>query len=379
MITRIIILTALALYLAALGCVVVDRDDTAGPRPVGVSMADTLHPSKTPAPNIPPGPLHVVAGLPYRGVVLQIQRVDWMDKYKQGIDQIAAVGADSVEMVIDTRQENGTSSHIYLDMRMTPTPDALGDLIRYAKGKGLRVILMPIVLLDAPQGNQWRGTIAPESWPDWWESYRSMLQHFAYIAQGNGVDLFVVGSELITTESNIEEWTKTIAMVRGIFKGNLTYSGNWDRYEAVSFWDQLDLIGMNSYWTLGPDRHVTLRQIENRWKEIQDGLLPFMVKTRKPLILLEVGWCSLANAADEPWDYTRDELDIDLDLQNRLYQGFFNSWYGNPKLGGFMIWNWMPNWGSPKDEGYTKGYTPWGKPAEQIMRQWLAKPKWVVQ
>jgi hypothetical protein len=26
-----------------------------------------------------------------------------------------------------------------------------------------------------------------------------------------------------------------------------------------------------------------------------------------------------------------------------------------------------------------KGYTPQGKPAEQVMRQWLRKPPWVVQ
>jgi len=372
-----VIFAAIALYAAVLGCMVAGPPDqgsrafSATPGPDGIGKSSS--PNGTGAAPASQ-PAHIVQGLPYCGVVLQVQRVDWMDKYKHGIDQIAAVGADTVEMVIDTRQENGTSSHIYLDMRMTPTPDALGDLIKYAKGKGLRVILMPIVLLDAPQGNQWRGTIQPESWPDWWDSYRHMLEHFCYIAQGNGVDLFVVGSELITTETNLDEWTKTIADVRSIYKGNLTYSGNWDRYEVVSFWDQLDLIGMNSYWTLGSDRNVRLPQIEHRWHEIQSSVLGFAAKMHKPLILLEVGWCSLANAADEPWDYTRDDLDLDLDLQKRLYNGFFNSWFGNPQLGGFMIWNWSPDEGGPTD----KGYSPWNKPAEAVMRQWLAKPRWKV-
>src|SRR4051812_38903872 len=38
-----------------------------------------------------------VEGLPYRCVGMQLQRVDWMDKYKQSIDEIASVGADTVK------------------------------------------------------------------------------------------------------------------------------------------------------------------------------------------------------------------------------------------------------------------------------------------
>ena len=56
---------------------------------------------------------------------MQIQRVDWIDKYKKSIDEIAAIGADTVKFVVDARQENGKSSRIYLDMRMTPTPEQL--------------------------------------------------------------------------------------------------------------------------------------------------------------------------------------------------------------------------------------------------------------
>jgi hypothetical protein len=39
-----------------------------------------------------------------------------------------------------------------------------------------------------------------------------------------------------------------------------------------------------------------------------------------------------------------------------------------------MMWNWTPDEGGPND----KGYTPWNKPAEAVMRQWLAKPRWKV-
>ena len=66
---------------------------------------------------------------------------------------------------------------------------------------------------------------------------------------------------------------------------------------------------------------------------------------------------------------------MDLELQRKLYEAFFKSWYGNPYLGGFMIWEWTPGDGGPND----KGYTPENKPAEAVLREWLARPRWQVK
>ena len=78
--------------------------------------------------------------------------------------------------------------------------------------------------------------------------------------------------------------------------------------------------------------------------------------------------------ASEPWDYTVEDVPLDLDLQKRLYLGVFETWYGNPHLGGFSIWEWPPAEGGPDD----RGYTPKGKPAEQVLKEYLAKSKWKV-
>jgi hypothetical protein len=317
--------------------------------------------------------------LPFRGAAMQIQRVDWSEEYKKSIDEIAAIGLDTVSFVIDTRQENGTSNRIYLDMRMTPSPEMLGVLIDHAKSKGLRVVLMPIVLLDNPIGDEWRGKIAPRGegggWDEWFDSYRNMITHFAWIAEGHKVDVLVIGSELVTTENKAEQWTRTIKAVRKVYSGMLTYSSNWDHYTAVPFWDQLDLIAMNSYWKLGDNRKVPVEEIERRWKDIQRDLLSFQREVKKPLMFLEVGWCSLANAAHEPWDYTKTTEALDLDLQRKLYEGFFRSWHGNPQFGGFMVWEWTPGDGGAED----KGYTPENKPAEKVLKEWIAKPRWEVK
>ena len=105
----------------------------------------------------------------------------------------------------------------------------------------------------------------------------------------------------------------------------------------------------------------------------------------KPILFLEIGWCSLENAADEPWDYTRTEKNADNDLQRKLFEGFFRAWYREPGLGGFVVWEWPPGDGGKAtlesvgkdEEAYKqaiKGYTPENKPAQEVIREWLAKP-----
>jgi hypothetical protein len=384
---RGIITAAVAVYLIVLGCVVLPGAAPSNKIPT-VNDSDELARER-------PRPAIRTSGLPYKGAAIQIQRVDWLDKYKQSIDEIAAAGFDTVSLVVDARQENGMSQRIYLDMRMTPTPEKLSELIQHAKSKKLRVILMPIVLLDNPNGTEWRGTLKPEKWSDWFESYRAMIIHFAWIAEQNKVDVLSVGSELVSAESKVSEWKKTINILRGVFHGQLTYSANWDHYTSVPFWDQLDFIGMNSYYNLGEietqtiDRKdLTVEDIKKRWAEIQTDLLKFQQEQGKPILFLEIGWCSLSNAAHEPWDYTRTELERDDELQKMLYEGFFQSWYNKPGLGGFMVWEWSPGDGGnaqgdektmtyDEKEVYfhqVKGYTPENKPAEKVIKEWLSKP-----
>jgi hypothetical protein len=314
-----------------------------------------------------------LAALPMRGVAMQIQRVDFTTtEYRKSIDEIVAMGADAVLFVFDSHQENAGSTRIYLDMRLMPTPAQTGDLIDYARSRKLRVMLMPIILLDEPRTDrEWRGTIQPDDWYKWWYSYRDLLRRFARVGEEHGADVLVIGSELVSTEKRTDEWVEAIAEVRGIFKGMLTYSANWDHYREVTFWDWLDFAAMNCYYTLGEDNKVTVPQIEANWVKYKDKLLDFQKDIKKPIFFTEVGWCSQSNAAKEPWDYTRQQP-LDLDLQSRLWEGFFKTWHGVPQFGGFMVWEWPPGDGGPTDTFYT----PEGKPAEKIIRQWLAREPW---
>lgn len=357
MLVRAVITSAVAIYLAIMGIVLATRPADAPTDAVPIALGPKLE------------------GLPLRGVALTIIHVDNLPAYIKCIDEIAATGADTVEFVVSARQENGTSSSVFLDLRMTPTRDQLLELCAYAKKKNLRVMLMPIVLLQNPRGNEWRGTLKPDLWAEWFDSYRAMMQFYADVARDGKVDVMVVGSELVSTEVHGDEWTKTIKMIRSKFPGYLTYSANWDHYANIPFWDQLDFIGMNSYWKLGENNKVSVEEIQKRWRDIQKELTNFSNKKAKPIILCEVGWCSLSNAADEPWDYTRTDKNPDWDLQKRLYEGFFKSWQGNPNLGGFMVWEWTPYPVAADD----RSYTPKTKPAYDVLKDWFSKGRWEVK
>lgn len=367
---RGVVIAAIIVYVGVmLGCVLNAPVEPASNVPVHQSSA--ANPGKV----SPPRTAVRAVELPLRGIAMQLHRIDWIEEYKKSIDEMAALGADSVLLVVDARMENGSSSRIYLDVRFTPTPQQLGEVIRHAKDKGMRVVLMPIVLLDKPRGMEWRGTINPEDWNDWWESYRGLLYHYAWIAESNKADVLVVGSELVSTESKTAEWKKAIAMVRETFKGMLTYSANWDHYKDIPFWDDLDLIAMNSYYKLGENHRVTEEQIVENWRPYKKNIVEFARKKGKPFLFTEVGWHSLQNTAREPWDYTQEHLPIDQDLQRRLWRAFFKAWYGTPEMGGFMVWEWPPGPGGAEN----KGYTPEGKPAEEVLKEWFAKPKWDVR
>jgi hypothetical protein len=360
----IIVAVAVAAYLSVMGCVMWPSQASAGKPAVPENTANEG----------PARPLEKLEGLPYRGVAMQVQRIDNVMDYGRSVDKVAELGADTILFVVDSKQENGKSTRIFLDMREEPSPEKLGTLIQYAHSKKLRVALMPIVLLEAPIGNEWRGTIHPDVWEDWWDSYREMLRFYSKVAESNHVELFVVGSELVSTENQLEEWTRTIRQVRGDYHGQITYSANWDHYTTIPFWSQLDLMGMNSYYKLGKNSEATVADIDKRWTEIQSSILGFAHKVEKPVVMLEVGWCSMENAVTEPWDYTQETVPLDLNVQKKLYEAYFESWYGKPGFGGFMIWAWTPNASGPED----RGYTPEGKPAEQVLRQWLTKGPWKV-
>lgn len=305
------------------------------------------------------------------GFALQISyTADGIDGYLKAIDEIADTGANVISLSTAGYQENASSSSIVLDLRKSPTPQQFRILIKRAKSRGLKVILMPVILLSNPRGSEWRGVINPPSWEDWFVSYLAFIKYFAKIAMENDVYGLIVGAELVSTESFRDRWLKIIDEVRKIYHGRLIYSANWDHYKQVSFWDKVDIIGVTSYHTLSDHENPSVAELIDAWQPIKEELLNWQRSIGKPILFTEVGWCSQSGCSIEPWNYYRyaHSSQEGLEEQKNCYEAFIKVWDGTPQLLGVIFWEWTLSEGGISDFGYT----PKNKPAMKVIRNWFS-------
>ncbi len=247
------------------------------------------------------------------------------------------------------------------------TPDAtVRALIRGAEARGLRMLLFPILTLDKLAVGEWRGTVQPADVDAWWTAYERFILHYARLGADEGAHALSVGSELGSTEAWRDRWFHLISKVEKVFRGELTYSANWDHYEAVSFWSRLDWIGVNAYFELTTDARASEADLIAGWTPHRDALLAFAAAQERPLVLTEVGYPSLDGGAVSPWDYTRTAK-VDLEEQRRAFAALAAAW-ADTALAGVFVWEWGA--GGAED----RGYAPRGKPAECVLRDWFAAP-----
>ncbi len=321
--------------------------------------------------------------LPLRGFAISLHHTDQFPLYLQAVDEIAALGFDSLEVATPAFQTDGASQQIRIETGpgRGPQRGQLVTLLKHAKTRGLTTSLMPQVLFTQPRGNEWRGKIHPHNWAPWWESYREMIGYFLDVAIEADVDIFCVGSELLSTERQTDRWVELIAEVRQGFRGLLTYSTNWDHYHVPTLWRHLDLIGISGYWdmTKGVTHDPpTPEDLAARWSQIRTKLLNFAIAQNRPILFTEIGYPTLPWAIKDPWNYVNSDNTLpDPHAQAAGYAAFLAAWEDllihqpNPAVAaGVFFFEWDPyHQGGPGDSGYGVR----GKPAFDLLRQWLVK------
>jgi len=140
-------------------------------------------------------------------------------------------------------------------------------IIRKMRDKGLYVHLKPHLWMS----EGWRSNVSLDSkteWDNWFRSYSTNMLHYAQMAETAGAELFCIGTEL---RSSIMEqpkaWCELISKIKAIYSGKLTYAANWhDEYEHVTFWDELDYIGVQAYFPLTEGKNPDLESIKKGWE-----------------------------------------------------------------------------------------------------------------
>jgi len=308
-------------------------------------------------------------GKQIRGFSMQLNNPSGTAEYIAAIDELSAMGCTSINFVIAARQNDVKAEKITVIWDNMPSYANCEKICKHAKAKGIYTILMPIVLLDKAGTKEWRGVIDPPSWDNWFFSYGKYMKTMSTLAKKCDIDLFCVGSELLSTEDKRNQWIRVIADIKTVYKGKLTYSANWDHYEFPTFWDQLDYIGMNNYNELADKPGATVAQLDQKWTPIKEKILAFVQKQGKPFLFTEVGWHNLQNTIAEPWNYVA-EGPIDLTEQEKAYKSFVDTWKDvpNSKFMGALIWEWRPGCKGATEHGV---YSLQGTPALDVVKKWM--------
>jgi hypothetical protein len=303
---------------------------------------------------------------PARGVVLALHDRDPARRYGRDVAEIHALGARSISILMVWSTRDVRSSEVGLGATTWPQ---IEDAIRAARSAGLWVMVGPLLHLERRQAGEWRGALQPEDWERWFASYGEMLLALARVAEREGADALLAGSELCSAEGQEERWRELLGRVRASFRGALSYQTNWDKRKTARFLDALDFVATNAYFELapqGPAQRPDLRGLAAAWRPIREELVAWAGEWRRPLVISEIGYPSLHGALAAPWDYTR-EAPLDLEEQRLGYAAFFRAWRDEPALRGAFLYEWWGE-GGPRD----RGYTPRGKPAAGPLREWLA-------
>jgi hypothetical protein len=321
----------------------------------------------------PPGDAPLPRSLPFlRGISFshEIERAGYgSDTAAAQLARMQELGATAVAIVPYAFTRAPTEPSV----RYRGTDESDARLIRtfaQARHLGLRVMLKP--QLWAPR--RFTGDIVFTNDGDfdrWLADYRRWMLHEARLAALERVDLLVIGTELggVTAQPHqAAAWRALIRDVRRVDSGPLTYAANWAKdFETLSFWDDLDVLGLNMYYPLaGPGE--TPDAESPRVRDLRAKLAAFSRRHGKPVVFTEVGYAASALAAVEPWK--EDNAPADPAMQARCYQVVFEAFYREPWLAGLFWWKW-PSHG--RGGLHDDSFNPLGKPALQVLERWYGR------
>jgi glycosyl hydrolase family 113 len=259
----------------------------------------------------------------------------------------------------------------------TPSDADVIAAITELHNKGMKVMLKPHV--DSLDGT-WRGAIAPLNVPAWFTNFNTFILHYANLAQANGVEMLCFGTEYssMSGSANLVSWTDTINQIRNAYSGPLAYAANasstsGDEYTHVSFWNQVDVIGLDGYFSLTNHANPTLAELVAAWTSNKNGenLIAAVqnfaaAHPNQPVIFTEIGYRSVAGGNIHPWDFSTGTVVSDQE-QRDCMEAMYEVWSQQTAIKGDFWWAWPVN---PPVLATDTDYNPRNKPAEAVLQAW---------
>jgi hypothetical protein len=244
--------------------------------------------------------------------------------------------------------------------------EGVSELTKYAHERQLNVMFKPHVWV---KGQGWAGDfdlLNEEDWLIWEESYSDYILHHARLADSLGIQLFCIGTEYChAVVKRAQFWESLVVDVRQVYHGQLTYAANWDNYQNVTFWDQLDYVGVDAYFPLETSDSPELDDLKMSWNTEFENLKAFSKSSQKPILFTEFGYQSIKGTHGKHWELEKENLD--LEAQRLAYQALFETFWDKKWYAGGFFWKWHMREGAGGVDN--ANFTPQGKPALDVIQK----------
>jgi hypothetical protein len=288
-----------------------------------------------------------------KGMTVSCQTSGWewaTPEMARTLDELKSLGVNSIAIHPYAQIENDGHVRFRADdnFRHISVP------LDWARERGLSVMLIPHI---AYWGTKflWRGEINFQTageWDRFFDDYQTWIVQMARVAEAHGAGTFCVGLEFTYAQKFDQRWRRIIAAVRQVYHGKLTYGGNWDSFQEVTFWDALDYIGVLAYFPLTKSINPSEAEIAAAWKQRCAGLSAYsQAHGNKKFLFVEIGYNESARAAAEPWAFKMGGENAD-EIQQRCIEVALDLPRHCPAIAGMYWWKWFPDLPNREEENY---------------------------
>ena len=285
------------------------------------------------------------------------------------------VGFNAVQINTFAYQDTNQSTKLSYNSDPSMPEKNIRREIRNLKKVGLKVMLKPHVWVGGwpHKAGMWRNKIAFDNKTNvnsWFKNYTRWILQEAKLAQEENVDTFVVGTELVEMAKYEKRWRKIIRLVRNIYPGKITYACEGWNAQNIKFWDELDYIGINSYFTLSSKANPKLRELTDAWAPYVKKFDQLHNKYKKPILFTEFGYKSHQYATFEPWKWEQNHP-TSQEVQKKAFLATYFALSQKEYFAGLYVWKYFTDNNSYESANIEKGFTPYNKEAESVLSTWF--------
>ena len=335
----------------------------------------TDEPEMETTPAVPEATGEKIAG----GSVLQVFFL--RGNQTKGTDIVDRTNANWLAMspLISLEQQNSGEFRPY-EFPVSQETFKMREAIETVLSSGVRnIMLKPLTSFAAISDSDFWGDFFLETEEEWQEmenAYSDLFLGFAALSEAfPQVRMLSIGNELREFAVRRPRFFRELITRLRVDYPNLklTYAANWDEYDRISFWEDLDYIGLNSYFPLVDKKTPQVDEIKEAFVPVKNDILTVARNAGVPVLFTEYGFRSIDYNVRRPWDHGPVQIGVNVNLQaqSNAYTAFFETFWDEPWVAGGFFWEWYVEIDifNPVFISTENGWYINGKPAEAIVRE----------